>query len=377
MTLRVREIGFGKAAEPFIDVQWTVYRGDRHWTPTLRRVQRERLDPAKTPFLRYGEAQLFVAERDGRAVGRISAQVNPLHDEKWGERAGFFGFFDCTDDDEAAAALFAAAEGWLRARGAAFARGPLSFTINQEAGCLVEGFGTPPMIAMPHGREWFPRLIEANGYGKVKDLYAYRYPVASALEERRERAYRLIHEHPRVRVRPFEKQNLRRDVRLAVEIFNEAWRENWGSLPITEEEADALAADLVQFADPELTAMVEIDGEAAAMVIAIPNLNWAARDLDGKLFPLGWAKLLWRLRRGAPNGRVMLLGVRPQFRTREFAHLGVMLTAEVHVRGRAGGYEWAELGWVLEDNRLLNHALARTEAEVYKTYRIYEKTLVP
>ena len=139
MTLRVREIGFGKAAEPFIDVQWTVYRGDRHWTPTLRRVQRERLDPAKTPFLRYGEAQLFVAERDGRAVGRISAQVNPLHDEKWGERAGFFGFFDCTDDDEAAAALFAAAEGWLRARGAAFARG--AAVVHDQSGGGLSGGG--------------------------------------------------------------------------------------------------------------------------------------------------------------------------------------------------------------------------------------------
>ena len=376
MSLRVRELPLGAGAQPFIDVLWRVYEGDPAWVPPLRRVLRERLDPKHTPFLRYGQAQLFLVERSGTAVGRISAQINPLHDQKWGERAGFFGFFDCLDDPAAAAALFEAAEGWLRARGAAFARGPISFTLNDEAGCLIDGFETPPMVAMPHGRTWFPQLIEAGGYAKAKDLWAYRYPVDAELEPRRRRAYERIHAMERVRVRPFEKRQLRRDVRLAAEIYNDAWQQNWGSTPITEAEADRLAADLVQFADPALTAMIEIDGEAAAMVVAVPNLNECARDIDGRLFPFGWAKLLWRLRRGPRSGRVMLLGVRGQFRTREFAQLGVMLTAEVHVRGRARGYEWAELGWVLEDNDLLNSALRRTDAEVYKTYRIYEKPLI-
>lgn len=373
--VRVRAIGFGRQAAPFVDLLWTVFDGDPHWIPMLRRAQMERLDPKKTPFLRYGEAQLFIAERDGRDVGRISAQINPLHDQKWNESAGFFGHFDCTNDGEAATALFDAAETWLRERGARFSRGPFSFTINDESGCLVDGFDTPPMVAMPHGRTWFPGLIEANGYDKVKDLWAYRYPVDAPLGDRRERAWRRIHDHPRVAVRPFDKRNFQRDVRIAAEIFNEAWIENWGSVPITAEEADRLAADLAQFADPRLTAFVEIDGEAAAMVISIPNLNECARDINGRLFPFGWAKVLWRLKRGPESGRVMLLGVRQKWRTREFAQLGVMLTAEVHVRGAAQGYQWAELGWVLEDNHLLNHALRRTDAEVYKVYRIYEKAL--
>ena len=373
--VRVRVIGFGRQAAPFIDVLWTVYAGDPNWIPMLRRAQMERLDPEQTPFLRYGEAQLFIAERDGRDVGRISAQINPLHNEKWNESAGFFGHFDCDDDPEAAAALFEAAESWLRKRGAAFSRGPFSFTINDESGCLVEGFDTPPMIAMPHGRTWFPQLIEANGYEQAKDLWAYRYRVAAPLGDRRERAWQRIHDHPRVNVRSFDKRNLRRDVRIAAEIFNEAWVENWGSIPITPEEADRLAADLVKFADPDLTAFVEIDGDPAAMVISIPNLNECARDIDGRLFPFGWAKLLWRLKRRPESGRVMLLGVRQKWRVREFAQLGLMLTAEVHVRGAERGYKWAELGWVLEDNHLLNHALRRTDAEVYKIYRIYQKTL--
>ncbi len=373
--VRVRPIGFGRQAAPFIDVLWTVYQDDPHWIPTLRRVQRQRLDPRHTPFLRYGQAQLFLAERGGRPVGRISAQINPLHNKKWNESAGFFGHFDCLNDPEAASALFDAAHSWLRERGAAFARGPFNFTINDEAGCLVEGFDTPPMVAMPHGRRWFPNLIEANGYEQIKDLWAYRYPVDAPLGERRQRAWSRIHEHPRVNVRAFDKRNFQRDVRIAAEIFNEAWSENWGAVPITEAEADRLAHDLAQFADPRLTAFVEIDGDPAAMVISIPNLNECARDIDGRLFPLGWARLLWRLRRGPQSGRVMLLGVRRKWRTREFAQLGVMLTAEIQVRGAARGYRWAELGWVLEDNHLLNHALKRTEAEVYKVYRIYQQPL--
>ena len=373
--VRVRPIGFGRQAAPFIDVLWTVYQDDPHWVPTLRRVQRQRLDPRHTPFLRYGQAQLFLAERDGRPVGRISAQINPLHNEKWKESAGFFGHFDCLNDPEAASALFDAAHSWLRERGAAFARGPFNFTINDEAGCLVKGFDAPPMVAMPHGQRWFPDLIEANGYEQIKDLWAYRYPVDAPLGERRQRAWSRVHEHPRVNVRAFDKRNFQRDVRIAAEIFNEAWSENWGAVPITEAEADRLAHDLAQFADPRLTAFVEIDGDPAAMVISIPNLNECARDINGRLFPLGWVRLLWRLRRGPQSGRVMLLGVRRKWRTREFAQLGVMLTAEIQVRGAARGYRWAELGWVLEDNHLLNHALKRTDAEVYKVYRVYQQPL--
>ena len=375
MNLRVRELQAGRGTQPFIDVLWRVYAGDPAWIPPLRRVMRERLDPELTPFLRYGRAQLFLAERDGVPVGRISAHLNPMHDEKWGERAGFFGFFDCVDDPEASAALFEAAEGWLRERGAEFSRGPISFTLNEEAGCLVDGFETPPVIAMPHGRRWFPDLIEASGYAKIKDLWAYQYPVDTELEPRRRRSLERVHGMDRVRVRPFDKRNLRRDVRLAAEVYNDAWEHNWGSTPITEAEADRLANDLVQFADPKLTAMVEIDGEAAAMVVAIPNLNECARDIDGRLFPFGWAKVLWRLHRGPRSGRVMLLGVRQRFRTREFAHIGVMLMAQIHELGRARGYDWAELGWVLEDNELINSALRRTAGEVYKTYRIYQKPL--
>ena len=372
MTVTVRPVALGRAARPFIDVLWRVYEDDPIWVPPLRRTLREQLDPKMTPFLRYGRAQLFIAERDGEAVGRISAHVNPLHNERWNERAGFFGFFECIDDAEVAGALFEAAEHWLDEEEVDFVRGPVSFTLNEEAGCLVDGFDRPAQVAMPHGRPYYAGLIDGAGYTKAKDLWAYRYDVG-ILDERRQRAYDLIHAMPNVHVREFEKKHLKRDVRLAVEIFNDAWQQNWGFVPVTVEEADRLAENLIQFADPGLTVMVEIDGEPAAMVLGIPNVQEAARDINGRLFPFGWAKLLWRLHRGLESGRVILLGVKRKYRRREFAQLPVMLTAEINVRGAQQGYHWAELGWVLEDNTALAQLVRRTNARVYKTYRIFEK----
>lgn len=372
MAVSVRPLGFGREARRFIDLLWQVYRDDPVWAPPLRSHLRDRLDPRKTPFLRYGRAQLFLAERDGRAVGRISAHRNPLHDRRWDERAGFFGFFECLDDPEAAQALLQAAEGWLGDQGVDFIRGPVSFTMNDEAGCLVDGFDTPAAVGMPHGRPYYAALIEQNGYAKVKDLWAYHYDVGM-IEPRRGHAYEHIRAMSNVRVREFSKKHLQRDVRVAIEIFNDAWRENWGFVPVTEEEADRLAGELARFAEPKLTAIIEVEGVPAAMVVAVPNLGEVLGRLNGRLFPIGWLKFLWWRHRGPKSGRVILLGVKHEHRTRALAQLPMMLTAEIDARGHALGYEWAELGWVLEDNQLMNATLARTNARVYKTYRIYQK----
>ena len=259
MTLHVRPIGLGKEAEAFINLLWRIYADDPIWVPPLKTMLRDQLDPRKSPFLQQGEAQLFLAERDGAPVGRISAHLNPLHDRAHHERAGFFGFFECENDPATARALLEAAESWLAARDVAFARGPLSFSINDESGCLVDGFDTPPVVAMPHGRPYYDALLQGCGYRKVKDFWAWAYPVTE-LEERlwewRDRIYAL----PNVSVREFDKKNktaFRNDVRTATEIFNDAWQDNWGFVPVTPEEAAHLADDLVRFADPGLTAIVE------------------------------------------------------------------------------------------------------------------------
>ena len=373
MSVAVRPLGFGRDARPFIRFLWRIYRRDPAWIPPLRRTLAQQLDPKHNPFLRYGEAQLFVAERDGEVVGRISAQINPHHDQFHHERGGFFGFFECVDDPSVARTLFEAAEHWLRARNVDWVRGPLSFTINDEVGIPLDHFDQPPMVAMPHGRDYYAALIEGAGYRKVKDVVSWSYPLV-ALPDRLGRARDAVLAQPDVSVREFDRRRFKRDVRVAVEIFNEAWAENWGFVPISGAEADRLGNDLVQFADPKITAFYEVAGELAGMVVAIPNLNEAARDVNGRLFPLGALKIKWRLWRGLRSGRVILLGLRPDFRRRDLIGLPLALLAEIHVRGKARGYERAELGWVLEDNHLLINSLERTDARPDRTYRIYQKS---
>jgi hypothetical protein len=374
MSLVVRPLGFGREAKPFVDVMWRVYQDDPAWIPELRRVQMDQLNPDHNPFLRYGEAQLFLAERDGVAVGRISAQINPAHDAYHNERGGFFGFFECIDDPEAVQALVDAAAAWLRARNVDWMRGPISFTVNQETGTLIDGFEIPPMVGMPHGRPYYDDRLQAVGLTPIKDLVAWRYPVRE-LSERSLKARERVLALDNVSVRQMERKHLRRDIGIAVGIFNDAWQDNWGFIPVRDDEIDQLSSDLAQFADPRLTAIVSIDDEPAAMVIAIPNLNDAARDINGRLFPFGAIKLKWRLWRGPDSGRVILLGVRRKFRTRTYAGLHLLLFTEVHLRGKMLGFDWAELGWVLEDNALLNSALPRMGASIHKTYRLYQQTL--
>ena len=381
MSVSVRPLSFRskKDINAFIDVLWSVYADDPSWVPLPKMLQREALDPRKVPFLAYGEAQLFLAERDGEAVGRISAHINPRHDEYHEEKAGFFGFFDCLDDPEAAAALIAAAEEWLRDRDVDFVRGPLSFTINDEAGCLVEGFDQPPTVMNPQGRPHFGRLIEASGYAKEKDLFGWYYPVTD-LSDRFETWHERIRSLPNIRVRSFDPKHLRRDVKLALSIYNDAWQDNWGFVPVSDEEADHFAAQLkfgpIILADPRITAIVELDGEPAAMIVAVPNFFEALRGLNGSLFPFGWARFYWRLRRGLKNGRVVLLGLKRQhMRKRALAGMNLMLLSEIHLRGKEAGYDWAELGWVLEDNTLLNSSLGKTNGHIHKVYRIFRKNL--
>lgn len=381
MSVSVRPLSFTSKRDiaAFVDVLWTVYDGDPAWIPLPKMVLKEAVDPKHVPFLRYGQAQLFLVERDGKPIGRISAHINPHHDAYHHEKAGFFGFFDCVDDAAASAALFEAAESWLRERNIDFIRGPVSFTINEEAGCLVDGFDQPPTVMNPHGRPHFGSLVEASGYRKEKDLWGWWYPVEE-MSDRLQHWHKRITSLPDVRVRSFDKKNLERDVKIALDIFNDSWRDNWGFVPVSDEEAEQFAGQMklgpLLLADPRITAIVEIDGDPAAMIVAMPNFQEALAGLNGRLFPFGWAKFFWRLKRGLRTGRVVLLGMRQKYmRRRDLAGMNVMLLAEIHRRGQAAGFTGAELGWVLEDNTLLNSSLERIPIDVYKVYRLYRKDL--
>jgi len=321
--------------------------------------------------------QLFIATRSGRITGRISAHVDHEHNRYHDERTGFFGFFECEDDRDSSGSLFAAAEDWLRGRGMDTARGPLNFSTNGEAGLLVDGFDSPPMVLMPYTHAYYPKLIEDAGYLKARNLFAWRWQ-AQPVPEGPARMVAKLRARPEVTVRRADLRDFRQEVRTILDLYNDAWSENWGFVPATEAEAEQMARDLRLIVDPDIVPFVEIDGRPAGVALAVPNLNDAIRDLNGRLFPFGLIKLLWRMKVRRPkNGRLLLLGIKKEFRSRRYAGLAYLLCDEIYRGATERGYEWAEFSWTLEDNALINSLIRKVGCTHYKTYRIYEKPLLP
>ncbi|HEX3344633.1 MAG TPA: hypothetical protein VHS09_08665, partial [Polyangiaceae bacterium] len=366
----------GGRIDDFLNVVDEIYRADPAYVRPLDLDLKERLNPKKNPFFSHGEGAVFCAYRNGFPVGRCTATIDREHLDRYGDATGFFGFLDTVDDEEVARELLSRAEAWLRGKGMKRVRGPLSLNINEESGCLVEGFDTPPYIMMPHHRPYQSALIEKAGYTKAKDFYAWRYSVGD-LNTRVKRAHADIKALPEISFRRASMKTLSADVELLVDVFNDAWSDNWGFVPFTRNEVKKMAADFKLLLMPEITCICSIDGEPAAVALAIPNLNELVRDFDGKLFPLGLPKLLWRLKvRGPRSARLILLGIRKKFRnSRKYAPLSAFMYAEMNDGARSLGIKEGELGWTLEDNGRVNAGITMMGAKHYKTYRVFEKPL--
>ncbi len=375
LTVEIREVPLGGNLKDFLDVVDYVYLGDPNYVRPLDFDLKGRLNH-KNPFFRHGEGALFAAYLNGKCVGRISAQIDRLWNERYKEKTGFFGFFDTIEDQAVADALLERANAWLRQRGMKKALGPMSLNSNEEMGCLVEGFDMPPMVMMPHHREYQGGLVENAGFSKAKDLFAWKY-VVGPLPPRAQKAVDMIHELPEVKTRHIDKSKLDREIPLVMDIFNDAWNEMWGFVPLTEPELKKLADDFKMLLVPELTYVVEIDGEPAAFAIAIPNLNEFIHDMGGKLSPLGIAKLLWRFKvEGGKTARLALLGIRKKFRTqKKYGALSAYMYSALVKSGEKLGIQWGELSWTLEDNAPVNLGIKMMGGTVYKRYRLYEKAL--
>jgi hypothetical protein len=337
--------------------------------------RQEALTPKTNPFFAHAEAQLFLAVRDGRDVGRISAQIDALSPQT-PEGVGHFGMIAAEDDPQVFAALFEAAEAWLKARGRTKAIGPFNLSINEELGLLIDGRDTPPMVMMGHDPAYAAARVEALGYAKAKDIYAYICNTANDLPAPILRRIRKSAPEG-VTLRTVDMKRFGEEVNTLTGILNDAWRDNWGFTPTTEAETKQLATALKPVIDPRLTWFAEIDGESAGFMVLLPNINEAIRDLDGKLLPLGWAKLLWRLKvKGLKSGRVPLMGVKRKFGSSIRGQLlPFMLIDAVAQAARRQGYERFELSWILEDNLPMRRICEAGGAQVYKTYRLYEKAL--
>ena len=376
MSVEVRELPLDEKPRDFVDAGRVVFQDDPAWIAPLEMDFCDRLSPKKNPFFEHAELALFVAYRNGQVAGRCSAQVDRLHLQTHGDEAGFFGFFDTIEDQEVAQALLDRAAAWLRERGMKKMRGPYSLNIYEEAGALVEGFEHPPVLMTAHARSYQARLIEAAGFEGVKDLLAWHYKVEPP-PPRAQRAWEQIQALPEVHFRSVDLKNIRRDIGIITEIFNDAWSDNWGHVPGTEAELDKTAKDMRLILDPDIAFFAEIDGRPVAMCVCVPNLNEALRGLKGKLFPFGIFKLLWRLKvKRVRSARLIGLGILRELRgVKRYGALSTAMYAELARRGIEKGYEWAELGWTLEDNRLINLGIQAMRGKVYKRYRVFEKAI--
>ncbi len=363
----------------FHRLPFQIYRHDPNWVPPLLLERRAHFNPAMNPFFQHATAQYWVAYCRGEAVGRISAQINRLHLETRQDAAGHFGFIEAADDPEIFAGLLRAAEGWLRAQGMKRVQGPISFSVWDQCGLLVEGFDTPPYFMMGHAKPYFDAHIKAAGYRGVQDLLAFEYdrftplpPVAVRIVERALKGHEIT-------VRPFRKERKYFDAEIAAmrDIINDAWSDNWGFVPITVAEMHEIAIMVRLALQPGDIAFAEVKGEPAAFTMVIPDFNEAIRDLGGHLFPFGWAKLLWRLKvSGTRRTRMPFMGVRKKYQS---SSLGAAMALAVIASARnfnvEKGAEYGELSWVLEQNRPVKHIISLVGAKEHKRYRIYELEL--
>jgi hypothetical protein len=374
--VQIVEQPFGVGTQRFLDVARKIYRDDPNWIAPLDMDMGDRMNPKKNPFFEHAEGTTFIAVRNGQDVGRCTAQIDRLHIEKYNDGTGFFGFLDTIDDPAVAKALLDAAADWLRKKGMKKMRGPMSLSINEEMGCLIDGFDTPPVILMPHHRRYQGALIEAAGLEKEKDVFAWKYEVGEP-PTRARKAHDEVLKMPEVRIRTMDRAHMERETRMVMDIFNDAWKDNWGAVPMTDSELKKMAADLKLIMVPDLALIAEVDGEAAAISIALPNINEMIKDLDGKLFPFGLPKLLYRLKVKGPNSaRLVLLGIKKKFRIqKKYGGLSTALYVEMNERGKRLGMTWGELSWTLEDNAPVNVGIKMMGGKVYKKYRVYSKQL--
>lgn len=374
--ITIRQITSNRGLKDFVNVTRSVYADDPKWIQPLLMERMDALRSDKNPYYEHADVALWVAERDGKPAGRISAQVDRLAQEKWGPNLGHFGFFEAIDE-AVGKALLETAEAWLKDRGMKRMQGPWSFSSAEEVGTLVDGFDTPPCFMMPHGRPDYDGWLKADGFDKAKDMFAFQLDLLLDPPERALRIVKMAEKNKRVTMREIDMKRFDEEVAVVLDIYNEAWSDNWGYVPFTEHEVEHGAKALKPVVKPYRTMICEYDGEPVAFMLTIPDVNHKLRDLNGNLFPFGWAKVAWRMMNGREDRcRVPLMGVRKKFQKGPLGAAMAMWMIRVsqdNVMDR-GAY-WGELGWILEDNEGMISILEEIGCEIYKTYRVYEKAI--
>lgn len=362
--------------DAFVRVQHELHRGQPHFVPPLYIERRDALSATKNPYFKHAETRFWYARRGDKAVGRISAQICRLHTAKHDPQGGHFGLIESIDDADVVAALTGTAEAWLKSKGMRRVLGPFNLSINEQMGLLVDGFDTPPRLLMAHDQPYMGGLLEQAGYAKAKDVYAYDYDM---LAEPPKAIARLLSRQapPRLVIRPMRAKEYGVELARALDIFNDAWSDNWCALPYTPDEVQHLGKELKPLIEARYFWFAELDGEPVGFIIGLPDLHQAIHDLDGRLLPFGLVKLIWRLKvKGVNGGRVPLMGIKRKLQSTALgATIPLYLIAKLREAGLAQGYRHIELSWILEDNTAMRHICEALCGPPYKTYRIYGKEL--
>jgi len=373
--VEITEVASKAERDAFIKFPWRIYKDDPAWVPPLLLERKEFLDRAKHPFFEHGDAALFLARAGGKIVGRIMASDDPNYNALHQTNVGCFGLFDCVNDRTVAAGLFEAAAKWLRGKGRDEIMGPIDYSTNYVCGLLVEGFEFPPTLLTAHNPPYYAPLIEGLGFTKTMDFYAWWFSEPERAAKRLRRLARALEKRHAFTIRPGNLKNLREEAARLREIYNEAWKDNWGFVPFTEKEFEFMAKELKHLVVPEFTLIAEIGDEPVGFILCVPDINVAFRKINGRLttfgIPIGLAKLLYHKSR-IRTARLIALGVKPKYRRGGIAEMLVLRIIEDAMikRGFTG-----ELSMTLEDNHLINRFLAAIGARRYKTYRIYRRGL--
>jgi len=363
----------------FHRLPYALYKDDPNWVAPLLLERRFHFDKTHNPFFQHAKAAFWLAYRDGVPVGRITAQIDALHLARYNDATGHFGFIEGIDDPLVFEALLGAAESWLRSEGMRRCVGPVSFSMWDEPGLLVEGFDRPPCVLMGHALPYYQNHIVTQGYTQTQDLLAYDHDMSPPLAQTMERIVARGQEkhHFKFRTIRMDRKSFKSEVVLLLNILNDAWSDNWGFVEVTDAEVDEMVMMFKMVLRPESVVIAEYHGEAAGFALTLPDINEAIRDLDGRLFPFGFVKLLWRLKfSGITSVRMPLMGVRRKWQNSPIgAVLALSIIRQMRLSHIARGVVRGEQSWILDSNERMKHMITLIGGTIYKRYRIYEKAL--
>jgi GNAT superfamily N-acetyltransferase len=368
--LVIRPVTSRRERKQFLQLPWSIYQGDPHWVPPIRSHEAELVGFRPHPFYQHNQAQTFLATRNGQPCGRVTAIINREHIRRYEEPRGFFGFFESVDDEEVAHGLFDAARTWLGQHDLPWIRGPVNPSLNYECGLLVDGFDSPPTFMMTYNPPYYARLIESYGFQKAQDLYAFEGHV-DMLKTLDKKLEFIVAEATRrfdITLRPLGRKRFREDVRTFLDIYNRSLGGTWGFTPLSDAEVETMAAGLRWLIVPELTSMAEVHGRPIGAVFALLDYNPRIRQIQGRLFPFGFLRLLWN-RKAIRRIRLISTNVLPEFQR---WGVGLVATARLVPVALEWGIQEAEFSWVLESNHLSYKTLKKGGVALTKTYRIYD-----